>query len=86
VNCPRALSDQEAVDAENWYSEYERVGTFEAKAKQLGVAKDTLRDAIRRVRNQPTRTWLVKLASFSEDLRRSIPANVRPDDTDDKAT
>lgn len=60
---PRALTEQEAIEAEQWFTDYERVGTFEEKARELGVAKDTLRDAIRRVRKQNTRVTREKLST-----------------------
>lgn len=58
---PRALTEQEAIAAEQWFTEYERIGTFNAKAAELGVSRDTLRDAIRRVRGEDTRTTRTKL-------------------------
>lgn len=43
------------------------MGTFSAKARELGVTKDTLRDAIRRVRGLDTRNTREKLSSLEID-------------------
>lgn len=64
---PRALNEAEAIEAEAWYSQFERIGTFSAKARQFGVTRDTLRDAIRRVRGQLTRNTRQKLSAFEID-------------------
>lgn len=73
---PRALDDATARELERWYQDYERVGTFAAKAQQLGVTKDTLRDAIRRVRGQDTRPLAKKLAAYSAALRASSAMSI----------
>lgn len=59
----RALSEQQAIDAEAWFSDYERVGTLQAKANELQVDVETLKDAIRRVRNQDTKPQRRKLST-----------------------
>jgi hypothetical protein len=61
---PRALTDEQAIAAEAWFADYERVGTFEEKAKALGITGATLRDAIRRVRGQDTKCTRHKLSAF----------------------
>jgi hypothetical protein len=58
----RALDEQQAIDAEIWFREYERVGTLEAKARSLNVDVETLRDAIKRVRGQEPRPLRRKLS------------------------
>lgn len=65
---PRALTEQEAITAEQWFSEYERVGTFRSKATELGVDPHTLRDAIARVRGQKTRYQPKRKAVNLEEL------------------
>jgi hypothetical protein len=62
VSRRRALSEQQAIDAEAWFADFERVGTFEQKARGLGVCEDTLRDAINRVRGKDTKTIRRKLS------------------------
>lgn len=59
----RALSEQQAIAAEAWFSDYERVGTLQAKANELQVDVETLKDAIRRVRNQDTKPQRRKLST-----------------------
>lgn len=61
---PRAISEQQAIELELWYREFERVGTFSAKAKEVGVTRITLRDTIRRVRGEDTRTIRRKLSAL----------------------
>jgi hypothetical protein len=59
---PRSLPDAEAIAAEQWFRDYERVGTFQAKCRELHVTSHTLRDAIRRVRGLDTRVLTRKLS------------------------
>lgn len=59
---PRALDEQEAIAAEQWFQDYERVGTFRAKCRELRVTPHTLRDAIRRVRGQLTKNTREKIS------------------------
>lgn len=63
----RALSEQQAIDAEAWFSDYERVGTLQGKANELQVDVETLKDAIRRVRNQDTKPQRRKLSTAEID-------------------
>ncbi len=78
---PRALSPEQEREAERWFTEYERIGTFAAKALELGVTKDTLRDSIRRVRGQDTRTLAKKLAAYSAALRASDAIGLTTDNS-----
>jgi hypothetical protein len=57
----RALTDEQAVEAERWFSDYERVGTIASKAQELGVDDETLLDAIKRVRGEISRPMRRKL-------------------------
>lgn len=57
-----ALTEQQAIDAEAWFSDYERVGTLERKARELGVDTETLRDAIKRKRGIAPRPLRRKLS------------------------
>lgn len=50
---PRALDEQIAIEAADWYRDYVRVGTFKAKATELGVTPKTLRETIQRTLNPP---------------------------------
>jgi hypothetical protein len=61
---PRALTDEEAATAEQWFQEHERIGSVAAKAKELGVTRQTLYDAIRRVRGGDTVATRRKLTQF----------------------
>lgn len=61
---PRALSEQAEIDAEAWYRDYERVGTIDEKARALGVTRQTLYDAIRRVRGLDTTPVRRKLSAL----------------------
>jgi hypothetical protein len=63
----RALTEQQAIDAEAWFSEYERIGTVDAKCRELGVSEDTLRDAVRRVRGEITKPMRRKLSDADID-------------------
>jgi hypothetical protein len=58
----RALTEQQAIEAEAWFSDYERVGSLESKARQLGCDQETLRDAIKRVRGIAPRPLRRKLS------------------------
>ena len=58
----RALTEQQAIEVELWFRDYERVGSLNAKARELNVSKDTLRDAIARVRGGETRPLRRKLS------------------------
>ncbi len=51
----RALTQEQAIEAEAWFRDYERVGTIKEKAKEFGVDDETLLDAIRRVRGEDPR-------------------------------
>lgn len=64
---PRALNEQQAIDAEAWYQEYERVGTLAAKCKELGITPHTFMDTIKRVRKQDTRLTREKLSAADID-------------------
>lgn len=76
---PRSLGEQQAIAAEQWYRDYERVGTFQAKASELGVTPDTLRDAIRRVRGQLTKNSREKLSAHDmESLLAELSTNAFP--------
>jgi hypothetical protein len=68
VSAERRLSDDEAILAEAWYRDYERIGTFSAKARELKVDRNTLRDAIRRVRGELTKNTRDKLSAIDIDL------------------
>lgn len=57
----RVLTDEQALAAEAWFADYERVGTLKDKARELGVDDETLLDAIRRVRKQDPRPLKRKL-------------------------
>jgi hypothetical protein len=57
----RALTDEQAQLAAIWFDDFERVGTFEQKARELNVCEDTLRDAIRRARGEDTKPLKRKL-------------------------
>lgn len=57
----RALTDEQAIEAERWFSDYERVGTLKDKARELGVDDETLLDAIRRIRGEIPRPLKRKL-------------------------
>jgi hypothetical protein len=67
MSAERRLSDDEAILAELWFRDYERVGTFSAKARELRVDRNTLRDAIRRVRGQLTKNVRQKLTAIEID-------------------
>jgi hypothetical protein len=59
----RALTDEQEAAASAWFNDYERVGTFEQKAKELGVDTETLRDAIKRARGITPRPLRRKLTN-----------------------
>lgn len=61
---PRALSEQQAIDLEAWYGQYERIGSVRAKCEELGITPHTLYDAVRRIRGQETRVTRDKLSTF----------------------
>jgi hypothetical protein len=61
---PRALDDEEATAVEQWYRDYERVGSVNDKARELGVSRQALYDAIRRVRGLDTTATRRKLTAF----------------------
>ena len=65
---PRALTEQQAIDAESWYTDYERVGTIGQKCRQLGISPHTLYDAIRRVRGGDTRVVRAKMTAHDLDV------------------
>lgn len=67
MSYPRALTDQQASDLELWYRDFERVGTFAGKCREMGVSRDTARDAIRRMRGIDTKTVRRKLSAFEVD-------------------
>lgn len=58
----RALTDEQVKLAAAWFDDFERVGTFEQKARELNVCEDTLRDAIRRARGEDPRPLKRKLS------------------------
>lgn len=57
----RALTDEQAKLAAAWFDDFERVGTFEQKARELNVCEDTLRDAIARAKGKDPRPLKRKL-------------------------
>jgi hypothetical protein len=59
----RALTEEQEAAAAAWFNDYERVGTFEQKAKELGVDTETLRDAIKRARGLMPRPLRRKLTN-----------------------
>lgn len=61
---PRALTEQAAIDLEAWYCDFERVGTIDAKARELGISRQTLYDAVRRRRGLDTTPMRRKLTQF----------------------
>lgn len=63
----RRLTNEQAQLAAIWYEDYERVGTFEEKARELHVDAQTLRDAIRRVRGEDTKGTRQKLSQAEID-------------------
>jgi hypothetical protein len=69
----RALTEQQAIDAEAWFSEYERIGTVDAKCRELGVSEDTLRDAVRRVRGELTKPIRRKISEAESSRMLEIP-------------
>jgi hypothetical protein len=44
-----------------WFNDYERVGTFKDKARELQVDEETLRDTIKRLRGETPRPVRRKL-------------------------
>ena len=70
---PRALTEQSAIDLEQWFTDYERVGTVDAKARELGISKDTLYDTVRRVRGLDTRVVRKKVAHYTAEYLKALP-------------
>ena len=58
----RVLTPEQETALEAWYSNYERIGTVDAKCRELGISEDAFRDAIKRVRGQETRAVKRKLS------------------------
>lgn len=69
---PRALSEQQAIELEAWYGQYERIGSVRAKCEELGITPHTLYDAVRRIRGQETRVTREKLSTFHDELSTTI--------------
>jgi hypothetical protein len=56
-----------------WFNDYERVGTFKDKARELQVDEETLRDTIKRLRGETPRPVRRKVLDATYDQMASIP-------------
>ncbi len=76
----RALTPEQEVALERWYSDYQRIGTVDEKCRELGISEDTLRDAIKRVRGEDTKPLRRKLSQADIDrLIDGISRGTKPE-------
>jgi DNA invertase Pin-like site-specific DNA recombinase len=63
----RALTPEQSQAAAAWFADFKRIGTFEQKAREMGVSEDTLRDAIKRARGEDPKPVKRKLTAAEID-------------------
>ncbi len=82
----RALTHEQAVEAERWFAEYEAIGTVIAKCRELGIDKVTFYDTIARVRGKDTRTIRAKLSGLATTFHVEPKNQPQPTVEEHKAT